>query len=113
MNCNPLIQRTSDGFPTLKIEPPFDAVRGKRREVCGMSAKHLARRWAARKKPLLRLRVDAVQAAGKGDGLADVVEGADPGDHSFNAHAEAGVGDRAVAAQVEVPLEGFFGQLVL
>jgi len=45
-----------------------------------------------------RLRVDAVEGAGEGDGFADVVEAADPGDGAFDAHAEAGVGDGAVLA---------------
>jgi hypothetical protein len=54
-----------------------------------------------------------VEGAGEGDGFADVVEAADPGDGALNAHAEAGVGDAAVAAQVEIPLEGFLGQVVL
>ncbi len=59
------------------------------------------------------LGVDAVEGAGEGDGFADVVEAADPGDDALDAHAEAGVGDGAVAAQVEVPLEGVEGKLVL
>ena len=35
-----------------------------------------------------------------------MIEAADPGYGSFDAHAEAGVGDAAVLAEVEVPLEG-------
>jgi hypothetical protein len=35
-----------------------------------------------------------------------MIEPADPGYGSFDSHAEAGVGDAAVLAQVEVPLEG-------
>jgi hypothetical protein len=35
-----------------------------------------------------------------------VIQAADPGYDSFDSHAEAGVGDGAVFAQVEVPLEG-------
>jgi hypothetical protein len=52
------------------------------------------------------LRVDAVEGAGEGDGFADVVEAADPGYGSLDAHAEAAVGNAAVFAEVEVPLEG-------
>ena len=48
--------------------------------------------------------IDSVEGAGEGDGFADVVEAADPGYGSLDAHAEAGVGD--AAAEVEVPLEG-------
>jgi hypothetical protein len=42
-----------------------------------------------------------------------VVQAADPGYCSFYAHAEAAVGDAAVAAQVEIPLEGFEGKIVV
>lgn len=42
-----------------------------------------------------------------------MVEAADPGYYSFYAHAEAGVGDGAVAAEVEVPLEGGEGEVVV
>ena len=52
------------------------------------------------------LRINAVEGSGEGDGFADVVEAADPGYYSLDAHAEAGVGDAAVFAEVEVPLEG-------
>ena len=52
------------------------------------------------------LGVDAVEGAGEGDSFADVVEAADPGYGAFDAHAEAAVGDGAVFAEVEVPLEG-------
>jgi len=58
------------------------------------------------------LRVNPVQCSGEGDGFADVVEAADPGYDSLDAHAEAGVGDAAVFAQVEVPLEGVERQAV-
>jgi hypothetical protein len=57
----------------------------------------------------IRLWVDSVEGAGEGDGFADVVQAADPGYDSLDAHAEAGVGDAAVFAQVEVPLEGVEG----
>ena len=59
------------------------------------------------------LRVDAVEGPGEGDGFANVVEAAEPGHDSLDAHAEAGVGDAAVFAQVEVPLEGGERQVVL
>ena len=42
-----------------------------------------------------------------------MVEAADPRDGALDAHAEAGVRDGAVAAQVEVPLEGVERQVVL
>ncbi len=65
------------------------------------------------KKERLPLRVDAVEGAGEGDGFADVVQAADPGYAALDAHAEAGVGDAAVFAQVEVPLEGGEGEVVV
>jgi hypothetical protein len=55
---------------------------------------------------LRRSRINSVECSGEGDGFADVVEAADPGYDSLDAHAEAGVGDAAVFAEVEVPLEG-------
>src|ERR1700734_1218086 len=59
------------------------------------------------------LRINAIQCSGEGDGFADVVEAADPGYCAPDAHTEAGVGDAAVFAQVEVPLEGVEREVVL
>src|SRR5262249_18362078 len=56
---------------------------------------------------------EALQHARERDRLAQVVEPADPCDEAFDPHAEAGVRHRAVAAEVEVPLEGFARQLML
>src|SRR5436309_2475435 len=42
-----------------------------------------------------------------------MLEAADPADEALDAHAEAAVGDAAVAAQVEIPLEGFLREVVL
>ena len=42
-----------------------------------------------------------------------MVEAADPGHRALDAHAEAAVRDRAVAAEVEVPLEGFEREVVV
>lgn len=52
------------------------------------------------------LRVNPIERPGEGDRFSDVVEVAEPAYDSFDAHAEACVGDGAVAAQVEVPFEG-------
>ncbi len=49
---------------------------------------------------------------GKGIDFADVLGSANPGDGAFQTQAEAGVRHAAVAAQVEIPLEGFLGQIV-
>ena len=57
-------------------------------------------------------RIHAVEHAREGDDLADVLGAANPGDGALQAHAEAGVGDAAVTAQVEIPLETFLGQFV-
>ena len=59
------------------------------------------------------LRVDAVEGSCEGDRLAHMIQSSDPGDGALDAHAEAGVGNAAVAAQVEIPLEGFLGQVVV
>ena len=49
----------------------------------------------------------------KGDGLPHVVEATDPRDSALDAHTKSAVGHASVTAQVQVPLEGFSGQLVL
>ena len=54
-----------------------------------------------------------MQRPREGDGLPYVVEAADPGYGALDAHAETAVGDAAVAAEVQVPLEGCLGELVL
>src|SRR5260370_18886466 len=59
------------------------------------------------------LRIHAINHAREGDDLANVLGAANPGDGALEAHSEAGVGNAAVAAQVEIPLERFFGQVVL
>src|SRR5438874_1993950 len=59
------------------------------------------------------LGVDARERTREWNRLADVLEAADPRDGTLDAHAEAGVRDASVLAQVEIPLEGFFGELVL
>src|SRR5436309_9796701 len=58
-------------------------------------------------------RVEAVQRARVGDGLAQVVDACDPGDEAFDSHPEAAVRHRAVLADVEVPLERLDRQVVL
>src|SRR3569832_173422 len=55
----------------------------------------------------------AFEHAREGDGLAHVVQTAEPRDHALDAHAEAGVRYRAVATQIEVPGERGLGQTVL
>src|ERR1700680_3622389 len=58
------------------------------------------------------LRVEPVQHSGKRNGLAHVFQAANPGHGALNAHAEAAMGHAAKFAQVEIPLERFFGQVV-
>src|SRR5260370_13172182 len=65
------------------------------------------------KRRLPALRIHAINHAREGDDLANVLGAANPGDGALEAHSEAGVGNAAVAAQVEIPLERFFGQVVL
>src|SRR5580704_9647796 len=45
--------------------------------------------------------------------LAHMLQAADPGYGSLDAHAEARVRNAAVFAEVKIPLESFFGQIVL
>src|SRR5206468_4024281 len=58
-------------------------------------------------------RVQPVQHSRIWNRLAQVIELADPRHHSFDAHPEPAVWHGAVAAQVEIPLEGLLRQLVL
>src|SRR5208282_2230017 len=58
------------------------------------------------------LRIHAVNHAREGDDFPDVFGSTDPCDGALEAEAKAGVRDAAVAAQVEIPLEGFLGQIV-
>ena len=50
---------------------------------------------------------------GKRNRFANVLQPADPRDRPLDPHAEPAVGHRAVAAEVEIPLEGLLRQLVL
>ena len=59
------------------------------------------------------LRIHAINHSGKGDDFADVLGAANPRDRAFEAEAKAGVRHAAVAAEVEIPLERFLGQVVL
>ena len=59
------------------------------------------------------LGLGAIDHSWERDGFADVLQAAHPGDETLDAHAEAGVRDRAVFAQIQVPLERFARQFVL
>src|SRR5580658_1501618 len=58
-----------------------------------------------------RLRIDAIQHPWKGDDLANVLRSANPRHRAFKAQSKARVRNAAVAPQVQIPLERFFGQL--
>ena len=60
-----------------------------------------------------RLRIQTIEHSRKRNGLAHVLESADPGDRPLDAHAEAAVRHAAVAPQVEVPFERVLRQVVL
>jgi hypothetical protein len=47
-----------------------------------------------------------------GDDLTNVLGPANPGDRTLEAHAEAGMRHAPLTAEVQVPLESFFGELV-
>src|SRR5208282_4695694 len=51
------------------------------------------------------LRIQPMQHAREGNRLAHVLQSADPGDRALDAHAEAGVRNAAVFAEIEIPLE--------
>ena len=54
------------------------------------------------------LRIYPVNHPGEGDDFTDVLGAGDPCDGAFEAEAETCVGDAAVAAEVQVPLEGLY-----
>src|SRR5947208_79023 len=58
-------------------------------------------------------RVEPVEGARVGDGLAQVMDAGDPGDEALDPHAEAGVRHRAVLADVEIPAERLQWQTLL
>src|SRR5580704_15232271 len=58
------------------------------------------------------LRIQSMQHARKRNSLTHVLQAADPRHGSFNAHAEAGVRNAAVLAEIKIPLERFLGQIV-
>src|SRR6267154_3367115 len=58
------------------------------------------------------LRIHAINHAREGDDLANVFGAANPRDRALEAHSEAGMRHAPVAAQIEIPLERFFRQVV-
>src|SRR5215475_9778770 len=58
------------------------------------------------------LRIHPVNHAGEGDDLADVLGAADPGHGPLEPKAKARVRHAAETAEVQVPLEGLFRQVV-
>ena len=61
----------------------------------------------------IRLRIDLFNVRAERYGFAHVIERAYPRNRAFDAHAEARVRHAAIAAQVEIPLECFFRQIML
>src|SRR5262245_51116886 len=58
-------------------------------------------------------RIQPVEHPRIRDRLPDMLEFADPAHDAFHAHAETAVRYRAVAAQIEIPLECVLRQVVL
>src|SRR5208337_225041 len=58
------------------------------------------------------LRVQTMQHARERNRLAHVLQAADPGYGALDAHAEPGVRDAAVLAEIKIPFECFFGEVV-
>ena len=50
---------------------------------------------------------------GEGDGFTNVFDATEPGHHTFDAHPESGMRDASILAQVQIPLEGLDGKVVL
>ena len=62
--------------------------------------------------PQSSLRRQPVHQSRKGNRLPDMVQAADPGHQAFQAQAEPGVRDAAVAAQVQIPFQGFLWEVM-
>ena len=61
----------------------------------------------------MNLRIQPMQHTRERNRLAHVFQSADPRYSSLDAHAETGVRNAAVFSEIKIPLEGFFGQIVL
>src|ERR1700730_11166581 len=59
-----------------------------------------------------RLRINPVNHAREGNNLADVLSSANPSHDEPETHAETRMRHAAIAAQVQVPLEGLFRQFL-
>src|ERR1700676_616423 len=59
-----------------------------------------------------RLRINPVNHAREGNNLAHVLSSANPSHDALEPHAEAGMRHAAIAAQIQVPLEGFLRQFL-
>src|SRR6202007_654613 len=57
------------------------------------------------------LRIHTVNHARKGDNLANVLGAANPGNRAFQTKPKARMRHAAVTAQVQIPLESFFGKM--
>src|SRR5580704_6496877 len=62
---------------------------------------------------LSRSRINAIEHPWEGDDLANVLSPANPCDGALEAQAETGMRHASVAAQIEIPLKRFLGQIVL
>src|SRR5439155_4516245 len=60
-----------------------------------------------------RSRINPIQHSRIRNRFSEMRDPADPGHAAFDAHAEAGVGEGAIFADIEVPLELLDGEVVL
>lgn len=75
--------------------------------VSDIDATHLLSMVAlVAQREILSLRLRPVEHPREGNRFSHVFQAADPGDAAFDAHAKTAVRDGAVAAQVDVPVEG-------
>ena len=59
------------------------------------------------------LRINSIQHPREGNHLANVLRSTNPRHGAFQAQAEACVRHAAIAPQIQIPLKGFFRQIVL
>src|ERR1039458_5761843 len=111
--CNPATRSADGPISTPRRLAPKSIGTPMMRIFWGMRFVRLAPRRHDRGQFRGHLRIDAIQHTWEGDHFADVLRSANPCHGAFEAQAEACVRNAAVAAQVEIPLKGLFGQVVL
>src|SRR2546423_12995812 len=105
--CNPATRNADGPMSTPRRLAPRSMGTPMMRIFCGISYSPERRAQNASS------RVHAINHAREGNHLPDVLCAANPGYGALEAQTKAGVGHAAVAAQIQIPLEGIFGKIVL